>query len=99
MANTFYPQSDHRPATMTVGQLIERLQSLDPTAPVIFRSPQHGCFGSNTAYSIDAVAHESLERREEHYPACVGRDEETGEEYQIEAYTQVFPAWAGVVIG
>lgn len=99
MARTYYPQSDHREPTMTVGELIAQLARHDPAATVIFRSPLHGVFGSHTAYTVDTVTAETLERREEHYPADVREDEESGEEVVTEAWTQVFHAWSGVVIG
>lgn len=99
MAQTYYAQSDHCPPTMTVGDLIEKLQTLDPSKPVVFRSPLYGAFGSNTAYSIERVDHVSMDRREDHTPGGVGFDEETGEEFAYEPYTQVFHAWEGVVIG
>lgn len=100
MGETYYAQSDHRPSTLTVGELIERLSKHDPAAPVVFRTPLYGAFGSHTAYSIDAVTAETLERRENHYPGGERAfDDETGEEYTTEPYTQVFHAWSGVVIG
>ncbi len=99
MAANYYPQSDHRPATLTVGHLIERLSALDPAAPVIFRSPLYGAFGGNTTYSIDKVEAVAVERREEHHDGGVTLDDETGEELTYEAWTQVFEAWSGVVIG
>lgn len=98
MAQTYYAQTETPAPTMTVAELIERLQTFDPTAPVIFRSPLHGCFGPNAAYTIDAVANESLERDEHHTPAGIWVDEETGERRAYEAETQVFHAWSGVVI-
>lgn len=99
MAATYYAQSDHVAPTMTVGDLIERLKAFDPAAPVIFRSPLYGSFGSNTAYSIDKVEHVALEREEIHTPAHEHFNEEDGETCTVEAETQVFNAWAGVVIG
>lgn len=98
MANTYYPQSDHHPSTMTVGQLMERLAPLDPGAPVIFRLPQYGVFGPGIEQSIDAVNAETMDLAEEHHEASSYEDEETGELIENEAYTQVFPAWSGVVI-
>lgn len=98
MAKTYYAQSEHPTKTMTVGELIDQLSKQDPSAVVVFRTPLYGTFGSNTAYSIDAVAAEVLDRREDYYPACRRIDEETGEEVDVEEYTQVFHAWSGVVI-
>lgn len=98
MAKTYYPQSDFAPPTMTVGDLIERLRQFEPTSLVVFRSPLCGVFGSNTAYSIDAVEKVSMPREEINYPAYRRTDEETGEEFDEEAYTQVKTAWSGVVI-
>lgn len=73
MAENYYPQSSFvRPVTLTVGDLIERLNALDPAAPVIFRSPQFGAFGSNTTYSIDRVEPVRFERSEQTYPGGVG---------------------------
>lgn len=99
MANDYYEQSARRPATMTVAQLIERLKQQNPDSPVIFRSPEHGCFGPEHSYSVDDVWHEALDRREEHIPGGTGTDEETGEPYSYEPSTEVFEAWSGVVIG
>lgn len=99
MAETYYPQSDHRPATMTVGELIAKLSEHDPSSPVIFRSPLSGCYGPNTGYSVDVVKAETLEHREVHYPAGTDINEETGEEFATEPWTDVFHAWSGVVIG
>lgn len=98
MAKTFYAQSESPEPTMTVGQLIERLQAHDPKAPVIFRSPLYGCFGSNTAYTIEGATVEALPREELHIPASSYEDDETGELIEREAHTQIFEAWAGVVI-
>jgi hypothetical protein len=83
---------------MTVGDLIKRLQQFDPADKVIFRSPEFGCYGPDTDYTIDDLSHEALEGREIHHPGGLGEDEETGEEYAIEAYTEVFKPWSGVVI-
>lgn len=98
MANTYYAQSDHRSKTMTVGELIKKLSEFSPDELVIFKSPMYGSFGSNTAYSIDGVERVVLERREDHYPACIREDEETGKMESVEAWTQVFHAWSGIVI-
>lgn len=99
MARNYYPQSDDCPATMTVGQLMAELAKHDPASPVCFRTPFYGVFGSNMAFTIDAVTAEALERREHHTPAGTSYDEETGEECPTEEYTQVFHPWSGVVIG
>jgi hypothetical protein len=98
VAQTFYAQSDSPSKTLTVGQLIERLQAFDRSAPVIFKSPLYGCFGSNAAYSIDDVSAVMLERHENHIPATTVIDEESGEVVAVESETQVFHAWSGVVI-
>lgn len=99
MARTFYAQSDRHEPTMTVGALIEHLKKFDPAAPVIFKSPEFGCFGPDTEYSLDTVAAVSLDREEMHFPAGKTEDEETGEEIEYEAHTEVSHAWSGVVIG
>ena len=98
MARTFYPHSENTGLTMTVGQLIEKLQALDPTKPVVFRSPKYGCFGSETAYSIDTVTEVQMLGWEDRYPAGTRIDDETGEEEAYEAWTEVFHPWHGVVI-
>jgi len=97
MAKTVYPQS-YPFKTLTVGELIERLSSLDPAAPAIFRLPQFGAFGSGQEYSIERVEAVRLERKELHIPATMALDDETGEEYMTEAETQVWKEWKGVVI-
>lgn len=98
MAHTFYAQSNRPEPTMTVGQLIERLQAFDPSSPVVFRAPLYGAFGANTAYTIEAIDVVAMERRELNIPGGTATDEETGEEYTYESHTQVFNAWSGVVI-
>lgn len=98
MAATYYAQNDAPEPTMTVAELIKRLYAFAPDAPVVFRTPLHGSFGANTAYSIERLDEVSLPRKEQHYPAARGLDEETGEEYEAEPYTQVWHAWTGIVI-
>jgi len=99
MSATYYAQSEFRPATMTVGQLISKLQEVeDLDLPVVFRTPLYGTFGSNTAYSVDAVSTEHLPSRTQHYPAALQFDEETGEEYMSEPFDEVWRDWKGVVI-
>ncbi len=102
MGTTYYPQpafGDTPPPTMTVGKLIALLQTLDPAKAVVFKSPQYGCFGSNTMYSIDGATVVSMEAGEEHHPAGISSpDEETGECEAYEAWTDSWPAWEGVVI-
>jgi hypothetical protein len=98
MAQSFYAQSEKPESTMTVGQLIDRLKEFDPAAPIIFRSPHYGAFGSDHEYTIDTVTAVRLERREVHYPAGISVSEETGERCAYEAWTDVFHAWTGVVI-
>lgn len=98
MAETYYAQDAAPTPTMTVGELIDRLRAFDPAERVIFRSPRYGAFGFNTAYSIEAVEREVLERWEYHFPTCVRENEETGEPIAVEAHTQAFHAWSGVVI-
>lgn len=98
MARTYYAQSEKPEPTLTVGELITKLQAFDPGDRVIFRSPQFGCFGSNQAYSVDDVAHETLEAFEQHNPAHTYEDDETGKTVHVEAETQRWPSWSGVVI-
>lgn len=98
MAKTYFAQSDAPATTMTVGQLIERLQGLDPSAQVVFQSPPHGSYGPRMAYTIDDVAAVALDRHEHVTPARTEVDEETGEEIRLDEDVQVFHAWQGVVI-
>ena len=98
MGETFYAQSEHRASTLTVGQLIERLQRHDPNAPVIFQSPRFGAFGSETMYSIECIDAVAFEHDERVFPASTSIDEETGEQIQVEAWTEVWHAWHGVVV-
>jgi hypothetical protein len=98
MGRTFYPHSENTGPTMTVAQLIQLLSSFPPDAPVIFRSPKYGAFGSETAYSIDAAEYVQMPGKEEHFPAGISIDHETGEEEPYEAWVQIFHPWNGVVI-
>lgn len=97
MAETCYPQTFPF-RTLTVAQLMERLAALDPAAPVIFKAPQYGAFGSGQTYGIDGAQVVRMERREQHFPPVPTIDDETGEEGMSEPYTQVWDEWAGVVI-
>lgn len=96
MEYTYHDQAPTK--TLTVGQLIKRLLDLDPEAPVIFRSPLHGVFGSNQAYPLHTVEAVTMPRKEHLNPGGVCIDEETEEEFSYESHTQVWPAWTGVVI-
>ncbi len=98
MAKTVYPQSFPF-RTMTVGDLMKKLVDLDPNAPVIFKSPQYGAFGSGAMFSIDCAEAVQMERKENHFASVPARDDETGEEYMTESIDQVWEAWSGVVIG
>lgn len=97
MAKTIYPQS-YAFTTLTVGELVKMLDGLDDRMPVVFKSPMYGAFGSGSMYSVDKAEIVKLERKEQHYPACSGIDDETGEPFTSEAYTQVWEEWEGVVI-
>lgn len=100
MAQTFYAQSDWRVPTMKVADLIAKLTALpDHDLPVVFRSPLYGSFGSNTAYSIEAVTEEHLPARTEHHPPQPDIDDETGDEYMTEPYEETWQEWKGVVLG
>ncbi|AGC35735.1 hypothetical protein ACP46_gp50 [Rhizobium phage RHEph06] len=96
MAKTIYPQS-YAFTTLTVGELVKLLDGLDDRMPVVFKSPQYGAFGSGTMYSVDKAEIVKFERKEQHYPASSGVDEE-GDPFSNEAYTQVWEEWEGVVI-
>lgn len=97
MAKTIYPQSF--PFTTTnVGELRKMLEQFDPNEQVVFASPIYGAFGNGTMYSLEKVERKRLERKERHYPAYTGIDEETGEPFEQEAYTQVWEEWTGIVI-
>ena len=78
MTRTYHAQSDAPCPTMTVGQLIERLQTFGLSELVIFRSPHFGSFGPNTAYAIETVERVILDRSEHYIPACERTDDETG---------------------
>ena len=97
MGQNAYPQS-YPTRTMTVGQLIEQLQALDPAAPVIMQAPRYGFFGSDEAYTVEAAEAVHMPRREQVNAGGIGIDDETGEEYAYEPYTQVWDEWRGVVI-
>lgn len=98
MAQSYYPQQNRLPRTLTAGQLIELLKKVDPAKPVIFRSPQYGAFGSNHAYSVEEVRERSFPARSEHHPASSYIDDETGVEVQVEAWVREFHAWDGIEI-
>lgn len=85
--------------TLTVGELLAQLQGMDPAAPVLFRSPQYGCFGSHQLYGLRTAETVTIERREHHCPSVPHYDEDTGEEYMTEEHLQVWPEWSGVIIG
>ncbi|HKT54511.1 MAG TPA: hypothetical protein VJP88_08660 [Caulobacteraceae bacterium] len=102
MAQTYYAQTEKPPATMSVRELIARLEALPEEIkdlPAIFKSPLYGAFGSNTAYSLDSVSIVELPERRENYGPQTHYDEETGEEgTDDEDYEEVWHAWKGVVI-
>ena len=99
MADTYYPRSDRPARTMTVRKLIEALQAApDLDAPVIFKCPLYGVYGPEIAYSVDKVQAVTFPEERHETPEQTGWDDETGEEYQIPAETQIFHPWAGVVI-
>jgi hypothetical protein len=98
MGRTYYAQSDRPASTLTVGQLIKKLQMFDHTALVIFKSPLYGSFGSHTAYSIEEVEQIVLPYEELIIPEETYEDEETGDLITRETETQIFYAWTGVVI-
>ena len=85
--------------TMTVGELQQKLASLDPTLPVMFRSPTNGTFGSNQTYSINDAKRVVLEPDERSFEGGIARDEETGEEREYEGWTETRARWEGVEIG
>lgn len=101
MGANYYPQSDHRPETVTVAQLAARMAELAeiyPDAPVIFMSPRYGAFGGNTTYALQTAQPLHLERREVETPAGSYIDDETGEEVAYEASVNVLEEWRGVVL-
>lgn len=100
MSDTYYQQHPwgHQPKTLTVAALRAALAELDGDLPVIFRSPKYGAFGSNTSYSVDTVARETLAASTIHNRARAYVDDETGEDVQQDAYDEHLPAWDGVVI-
>jgi hypothetical protein len=98
MGQTFYAQSGNPATTLTVGQLMNRLKHFPLTAPVVFQSPQYGSFGSNTAYTIEAIVAVTLPRTETHYPAHMHYNEEDDSEYMEEEYTEIKNEWTGVII-
>lgn len=99
MANNFYPQSERRSETKTVGELIRLLQMYDPALPVVFQTPRYGVFGAEMMYSVEGIYKIQYEREEVAHPASVRFDEEDGEEYPVEPWTEVLLPWEGVVVG
>ena len=99
MANNYYPQSDWNSAEpMTVGALVALLLECDQAAPVLFRSPRSGAFGSNQCYTTDGVEKIDLPAFTVEHPEARWIDEDTDEEEVRPAYSEQLPAWAGVVI-
>lgn len=84
--------------TITVADLMLALAELPPRLPVVFQTPEYGAFGSNHRYAIDGATVVELQAGEQHYPASTYIDDETGKEVQVEAWTDRWPAWIGVVI-
>lgn len=95
---TYYPQQAVLPVTVTVSDLIQLLCRFKPNELVVFESPKYGAFGSGTMYAIQGARLVTLEGREEHIPAGVWLDEETGEDVPYPEYTEVFHPWRGVVL-
>lgn len=87
-----------RPATTSVGELIDQLAALPRDLPVIIRSPQYGAFGSGTCYAVDGAYRQTLAASTTHHPESAWFDEESGEEVPQEAWSEERPAWDGVVI-
>lgn len=103
MANTYHEQSDWNPKTISLRELIAQLQALPAEAlelPAIFKSPENGCYGPRTAYTIDAVSVVHLPERRENFGPQYDYDDDTGERVKIsDEYEEVWHAWSGVVIG
>jgi hypothetical protein len=93
-----HPWGEHPIPTLTVGELIEKLQALDPTLPVVFESPQYGCFGSGTQYALDGPEVVELEAGSRTFEGGTRFDEETGKEEPYEGWTDTWPSWKGVVL-
>ena len=87
-----------RPPTLTVGELIDKLQGLDRSLPVIVRSPSMGAFGAGMAYAIGEAVRETLPSEEVVEPEREGFDEEDGSTYTIAEDRYTLPAWDGVVL-
>ena len=100
MGHSYYQQArcHNQPVTLTVGDLIAKLQQHDPSLPVIFRSPQYGAFGSLHTYSLDAIAAEDIPERTLNHPAYSYMDDDSGEEVHVEACSETLNAWNGVVL-
>lgn len=100
MGQSYYaqPMVGEPTPTITVRQLIDRLEALPDDMPVVFQTPQYGAFGSNHLYAIGDAAVIDIAAFEQTYPASTYIDDETGNEIAVEAWTDRRPAWRGVVV-
>ena len=102
MANTYYEHNEGNPKTMTVRDLIAQLSALPEDAqglPAIFKSPRYGCYGPETAYTLDRVEVVDIAEETREYGPQYDFDEDTGQEVKTaDSYSEVLHAWRGVVI-
>jgi hypothetical protein len=95
--NNHQLQSADRLATLTVGQLRAALAGLDDSLPVAILSPKFGAFGSEMPYGIGAVE-DVLMPRMQHTNPAEEYENDDGDLIKVEADTQVWPEWRGVVL-
>ena len=99
MTRNYYPQTDwDKPPTLTVREMIARLQALPPDASVLVQSPNYGSFGPNSFYSVEKIEKVTLPRKEYRQEPGWKCDEETGIPEFQELDIQVAHEWTGVVI-
>jgi len=94
---TYHPQhlwGPIQPKTLTVGELMEALESLPPDLPVIYKMPRSGVFGSGRINAIGGVSLEALKGYRV-WSMGTGAGADPGSENGL--YVDV-PAWEGVIL-
>ena len=87
-----------RIATMKVADLIAALSNFPADMPVVMLSPEYGSFGSEMPYGVSSVDETVMPRMKRVNPAHSYEDDETGETVNVEADTQIWPEWRGIVL-